>query len=106
MFSENLFSITKEDRLEKFQNAFRMQSKKLAEKYDDSTAVVMNECGYKVGDQFPEVRGLMHIKNEIEQQVFNGKNANIVVALWSTQSKELNEFLEFIDNLAHEKKVK
>ena len=47
----------------------------------------------------------MHIKNEIEQKVFSGKNANIVVALWSTQCKELNDFLEFIDNLAHEKKV-
>ncbi len=106
LFSENLFSIAQEDNLEKFQNAFRMQSKKLAEKYDDSTAVVMSQCGYKVGDQFPEVRGLMHIKNEIEQQVFNGKNASMVVVLWSQQYKELNEFLEFIDNLAHEKKVK
>lgn len=50
MFSENLFSIKQEDNLEKFQNAFRMESKRLAEKYDESTAVVVNECGFKVGD--------------------------------------------------------
>lgn len=106
MFSENLFSIKHEDNLERFQNAWRMGSKKLGEKYDDSTAVVMGECGYGVGDNFPEVRGLMHIKNEIEQKVFKDANANILVVLWSTQCKELNEFLEFVDNLAHQKIVK
>ena len=26
--------------------------------------------------------------------------------LWTTQCKELNEFLEFVDNLVHDKKVK
>ena len=30
----------------------------------------------------------------------------MLVALWSTQCKELNNFLEVIDNLAHQKKVK
>jgi thioredoxin-like negative regulator of GroEL len=67
---------------------------------------VINESGYTIGDDFPEVRGLMHIKNELEQQVFKEDRANIVVALWSTQCKDLNGFLEVIDNLAHEKKVK
>jgi hypothetical protein len=60
-------------------------NRKLGNKYDDSTTVVVNESGYKVGDDFPDVRGLMHIKNEIEQRVFQGDNrGNIMVALWST----------------------
>ncbi len=66
MFSENLFSIRHEDNLERFQNAWRISSKKMSDKYDESSAVVMGECGYTVGDEFPDVRGLMHIKNEIE----------------------------------------
>lgn len=60
-------------------------NRKLGNKYDDSTTVVVNESGYKVGDDFPDVRGLMHIKNEIERRVFEGDNrGNIMVALWST----------------------
>jgi len=67
---------------------------------------VINESGYKVGDSFPEIRGLMHIKNDSEQQVFKDNRSNILVALWSNQCKELNEFLEVVDNIAHQKKVK
>ena len=50
LFSENFFSIKHEDNLERFQNAWRVASKRIAEKYDDSTAVVMGECGFGVGD--------------------------------------------------------
>lgn len=106
LFSENLFSVSLEDNLERFNSALRQMQLKFADKYDESSAVVMNESGYTVGDKFPEVRGLMHIKNDMEQQVFKKENANIIVALWSTQFKELNQFLEVLDGLAHEKKVK
>jgi thioredoxin-like negative regulator of GroEL len=50
---------------------------------------------------FPEIRGLMHIKNDTELQVFKESRSNILVALWSNQCKDLNKFLEVIDNLAH-----
>ena len=76
--------MNKEENLERFQNALRQLQRKFADKYDDSTAVVINESGYTIGDDFPEVRVLMHIKNELEQQVFKENRANIVVALWST----------------------
>lgn len=36
------------------------------DKYDESSAVVINESGYKTGDTFPEIRGLMHIKSDLE----------------------------------------
>jgi hypothetical protein len=45
--------------------------------------VVVNESAYTVGDKVPDVRGLMHIKNEIEQRIFQGKNDEILIALWS-----------------------
>ena len=83
LFSENLFSVTKEENLERFNFDFRQLQKKFGEKYDESTAVVINESGYKVGDLFPEIRGLMHIKNETELQVFKESRSNILVALWS-----------------------
>jgi len=53
----------------------------------------------------PDVRGLMHIKNELEQRVFKGTRANMLIALWSTQGKELPAFLEAIDELGHSKAV-
>ena len=84
MFSENLFSVIQEENLERFNYDFRQLQKKFGDKYDESTAVVINESGYKVGDTFPEIRGLMHIKNDSEQQVFKDNRNNILVALWST----------------------
>lgn len=98
--------MSKEESLERFNFDFRQLQKKFGEKYDESTAVVINESGYKVGDMFPEIRGLMHIKNDTELQVFKESRSNILVALWSNKCKDLNKFLEVIDNLAHQKKVK
>ena len=61
----------------------------LAEKYDDSTTMVMNETGCIVGDEFPDIRGLMHIKNDMEQKVFEKDRSNMLVALWSSKCNEL-----------------
>ena len=72
-----------EENVERFNSGFRILSKQLNEKYDDCTTVVMNESGYTVGDDMPDVRGLMHIKNELEQRVFQTKRSNILLALCS-----------------------
>jgi hypothetical protein len=107
MFSENLFGVSKEGNLERFRQSWRqLQKNKLEDKYDDSTAVVMNESAYTVGDALPDIRGLMHIKNDLEQKVFAESRANVMIALWSTQTKELDKFLDTIDALSHEKKIK
>ena len=105
LFSENLFSVTQEDNVTRFNSAWSSLQRKLSDKYDDSSAVVVNQSAYVVGDEFPDVRGLMHIKNEVEVRVFKENRANMLVALWSTQCKDLPAFLEYIDTLAHEKKV-
>lgn len=47
----------------------------------------------------------MHIKNELEQRVFKENKANVLLALWSSEYKELNTFLEAVDSIAYEKKV-
>lgn len=63
----------------------------------------MNESGYVEGDDMPDIRGLMHIKDEVEQKAFSDSRANLFVTLWSTQYKELPQFLDVVDSMAHEK---
>ena len=46
LFSENLFSVKHEDNIERFNQGFRVLQRQLSDKYDDSTAVVLNECAY------------------------------------------------------------
>lgn len=92
-----MFSVTKEEQVEKLHLAFRNLLPQLAEKYDDSTTMVMNETGCIVGDEFPDIRGLMHCKNDMEQKVFEKDRSNMLVALWSAKYNGLEEFLEYID---------
>lgn len=68
----------------------------LAPKYDDSTAVIMADSGHIKGDAFPDIRGLLHIKNEIEQKLFSKseERCHILFIMWSSQYKELGSFLE------------
>ena len=107
LFSENLFSVAKEDNVQRFNEQYRALKVKLSQVYDESTTVVMNESGYTVGDQFPDIRGLMHIKNELEQRVFKEAvgRKNIMMVIWSMQTKEVGKLLEYVDTLAHDKKV-
>jgi hypothetical protein len=71
----------------------------LNQKYDDSTAVVIAESGYIKGDPFPDIRGLLHIKNDIEQKIFSDLDTrrNLLVIFWSNQYKEIESFLDKID---------
>ena len=56
----------------------------------------MADSGHIKGDTFPDIRGLLHIKNEIEQKLFSKPEdrCHILVILWSAQYKELGSFLE------------
>jgi hypothetical protein len=67
--------------------------------------VVVNESGYIVGDPFPDLRGLMHIKDDLEQRPFAETNKNMLLVLWSTAYPHLEAFLDAIDTLAHQKVV-
>lgn len=81
MFSENLFSISNEEKVAKFNG----QITSIQKNYDESTCLVVAESGYIIGDKFPDIRGLLHIKNDIEQKLFSKEEEkkDIIMLLWS-----------------------
>ena len=78
----------------------------LQSNYDESTCVVVAESGCIVGDPFPDIRGLLHIKNEIEQKLFSKQHErqNVIMLLWSAQSPNIEEQLDSLNKLAFELK--
>ena len=48
--------------------------------------MVVAESGYIVGDELPDIRGLLHIKNDIEQKVLSTEDQRqrVVLLIWST----------------------
>ncbi|CDW86104.1 UNKNOWN [Stylonychia lemnae] len=100
LFSENLFSISKSDNVEKFSQ----QMRSLQQNYDESTCIALAESGYVKNDKFPEIRGLLHIQKEIEQKLLSTQEdrSNLLVVLWSTQCPNLEDYLSQINSLTLE----
>eukprot|EP00347_Sterkiella_histriomuscorum_P009151 403342324 len=91
LFSENIFSQQYQESVERFSH----QKKSLQEKFDESTCLVVAESGFMSGDQFPEIRGLLHISKEIEQKILSTAEdkQNLILLLWSTKSPNLEDYL-------------
>eukprot|EP00347_Sterkiella_histriomuscorum_P003712 403363236 len=81
LFSENIFSQQYQESVERFSH----QKKSLQEKFDESTCLVVAESGFMSGDQFPEIRGLLHISKEIEQKILSTAEdkQNLILLLWN-----------------------
>lgn len=77
--------------------------KPLKEKYDESTCVVIGESAYIVGDPMPDIRGLLHLKNEVEQKILSqdSDRQRVILALWTKNNKEIENFLDELNMLAY-----
>ena len=64
----------------------------------------MSEAAYIVGDPLPEIRGLLHVKNDIEQKILSTEfeRQRVIIALWSKNNKDVENFLDGLNMLAYQ----
>lgn len=68
----------------------------------------MADSGFIKGDQLPDIRGLLHIKNDIELKLFskNEEKQNLLLILWSQNYKQLPSFLDDMNQIIKETGLK
>ena len=64
----------------------------------------MSESAYTVGDPLPEIRGLLHVKNDIEKKMLSSDTdrQRVIIALWSKNNKDIESFLDGLNMLAYQ----